>query len=177
MIMIAVDTRTMAMIWKSTRNDIVWVCCTCQSDETCVLCHECFRNSNHEGHMMWHSTMPWRGVLPIVEMKKPGHPPGMLWKACMMDLQQRQTIVSALMMRNTPTKLMLNNVEPAVLGAVCVRYCRLSSLWLSDLTASYGSLFHGATTSVSPFGADIMTAALANDILPHTTVNFLQQSL
>ena len=26
------------------------VCRTCQSDETCVLCHECFTNSNHEGH-------------------------------------------------------------------------------------------------------------------------------
>lgn len=34
----------------------------------------------------------------------------------------------------------------------------------------YGSLFHGATTSVSPFGADIMTAAIANDILPRRTV-------
>lgn len=32
------------------RNDIVWVCRTCQSDETCVLCHKCFENSNHEGH-------------------------------------------------------------------------------------------------------------------------------
>mmetsp|Transcript_12443 Transcript_12443/g.23345 ORF Transcript_12443/g.23345 Transcript_12443/m.23345 type:complete len:2568 (-) Transcript_12443:2177-9880(-) len=32
------------------RNDIVWVCRTCQSDETCVLCHKCFENSHHEGH-------------------------------------------------------------------------------------------------------------------------------
>ena len=32
------------------RNDIVWVCRTCQADETCVLCHECFSNSDHEGH-------------------------------------------------------------------------------------------------------------------------------
>lgn len=32
------------------KNDIVWVCRTCQSDETCVLCHECFTRSNHEGH-------------------------------------------------------------------------------------------------------------------------------
>ncbi len=32
------------------RNDIVWVCRTCQSDETCVLCHDCFSNSDHEGH-------------------------------------------------------------------------------------------------------------------------------
>jgi hypothetical protein len=32
------------------RNDIVWVCRTCQADETCVLCHACFSQSNHEGH-------------------------------------------------------------------------------------------------------------------------------
>lgn len=32
------------------RNDIVWVCRTCQADETCVLCHKCFENSHHEGH-------------------------------------------------------------------------------------------------------------------------------
>ena len=85
---------------------------------------------------MWLSTMPRRGDVADCEDEMPGHPQVILWKACMMDLQQRQTIVSALMMRNTPTKLMLNNVEPAVLvlGAVCVRYCRLSSLWLSDLT-------------------------------------------
>ncbi|GKZ00839.1 hypothetical protein MPSEU_001035600 [Mayamaea pseudoterrestris] len=32
------------------RNDIVWVCRTCQADETCVLCHDCFKQSHHEGH-------------------------------------------------------------------------------------------------------------------------------
>lgn len=32
------------------KNDIVWVCRTCQADETCVLCHNCFTQSNHEGH-------------------------------------------------------------------------------------------------------------------------------
>ena len=32
------------------KNDIVWVCRTCQADETCVLCHNCFSQSNHEGH-------------------------------------------------------------------------------------------------------------------------------
>lgn len=32
------------------RNDIVWVCRTCQADETCVLCHSCFKQSDHEGH-------------------------------------------------------------------------------------------------------------------------------
>ena len=32
------------------RNDIVWVCRTCQADETCVLCHACFNASDHENH-------------------------------------------------------------------------------------------------------------------------------
>ena len=32
------------------KNDIVWVCRTCQADETCVLCHSCFKDSKHEGH-------------------------------------------------------------------------------------------------------------------------------
>jgi Putative zinc finger in N-recognin (UBR box) len=32
------------------KNDIVWVCRTCQADETCVLCHACFKASNHDGH-------------------------------------------------------------------------------------------------------------------------------
>ena len=32
------------------RHDIVWVCRTCQADETCVLCHSCYTQSNHEGH-------------------------------------------------------------------------------------------------------------------------------
>ena len=31
-------------------GDIVWNCKTCQKDDTCVLCQECFSNSNHEGH-------------------------------------------------------------------------------------------------------------------------------
>ena len=32
------------------KSDIVWICRTCQVDETCVLCHDCFSHSNHEGH-------------------------------------------------------------------------------------------------------------------------------
>lgn len=32
------------------KNDIVWVCRTCQADETCVLCHSCFSQSDHDGH-------------------------------------------------------------------------------------------------------------------------------
>ena len=31
------------------KNVIVWICRTCQVDETCVLCHDCFSHSNHEG--------------------------------------------------------------------------------------------------------------------------------
>ena len=32
------------------KNDIVWVCRTCQADETCVLCHKCWIASDHVGH-------------------------------------------------------------------------------------------------------------------------------
>lgn len=38
-------------------GDIAWVCRTCQTDDTCVLCQECFSNSNHEGHdVFFHRT-------------------------------------------------------------------------------------------------------------------------
>ncbi|POM66335.1 Hypothetical protein PHPALM_17819 [Phytophthora palmivora] len=41
------------------RNDIVFNCKTCQSDETCVLCLKCFQNGNHEGHdVFFHRTSP-----------------------------------------------------------------------------------------------------------------------
>jgi Putative zinc finger in N-recognin (UBR box) len=32
------------------KNDIVWMCRTCQADETCAMCHDCYSQSNHEGH-------------------------------------------------------------------------------------------------------------------------------
>lgn len=35
------------------RNDIVWICKDCQADETCVLCNDCFRSSNHAGHEVY----------------------------------------------------------------------------------------------------------------------------
>ncbi|CAM9897529.1 unnamed protein product, partial [Sphacelaria rigidula] len=35
------------------RNDIVWICKVCQADETCVLCNDCFRNSDHRGHEVY----------------------------------------------------------------------------------------------------------------------------
>ena len=32
------------------RNDIVWECRMCQSDETCVFCHLCWEEEGHVGH-------------------------------------------------------------------------------------------------------------------------------
>lgn len=41
------------------RNDIAFNCKTCQLDETCVLCLQCYRNGNHEGHdIFFHRTYP-----------------------------------------------------------------------------------------------------------------------
>lgn len=41
------------------RNDIAFNCKTCQLDETCVLCLQCYRNGNHEGHdIFFHRTFP-----------------------------------------------------------------------------------------------------------------------
>ena len=41
------------------RGDIAWNCRTCQTDSTCVICDNCFKNSNHEGHeVFFHRTTP-----------------------------------------------------------------------------------------------------------------------
>jgi hypothetical protein len=41
------------------RGDIAWNCRTCQTDPTCVICDECFRNSKHDGHEVYfHRTQP-----------------------------------------------------------------------------------------------------------------------
>lgn len=41
------------------RGDIAWNCRTCQTDATCVICDDCFRNSDHEGHEVYfHRTSP-----------------------------------------------------------------------------------------------------------------------
>lgn len=44
------------------KNDIVWICKACQADETCVLCNDCFRSSDHEGHEVYfyHAQVPVR---------------------------------------------------------------------------------------------------------------------
>ena len=36
--------------YQFKRNDIVWICRTCQNDETCVQCNACFEGANHDGH-------------------------------------------------------------------------------------------------------------------------------
>lgn len=41
------------------RGDIAWNCRTCQTDPTCVICDDCFRDSDHEGHEVYfHRTNP-----------------------------------------------------------------------------------------------------------------------
>jgi Putative zinc finger in N-recognin (UBR box) len=41
------------------RGDIAWNCKTCQADQTCVICDDCFQKSNHEGHEVYfHRTTP-----------------------------------------------------------------------------------------------------------------------
>jgi ATP-dependent Clp protease adapter protein ClpS len=41
--------------YQFKKNDIVWICKSCQKDETCVLCNECFQDSEgkHEGHEVY----------------------------------------------------------------------------------------------------------------------------
>jgi hypothetical protein len=41
------------------RGDIAWNCRTCQTDSTCVICDNCFRHSDHDGHEVYfHRTTP-----------------------------------------------------------------------------------------------------------------------
>lgn len=35
---------------KMTLNDVGYSCLDCQMDPTCIICKECFENSNHKGH-------------------------------------------------------------------------------------------------------------------------------
>mmetsp|Transcript_14235 Transcript_14235/g.21295 ORF Transcript_14235/g.21295 Transcript_14235/m.21295 type:complete len:1890 (-) Transcript_14235:130-5799(-) len=39
--------------YQFKKNDIVWICRSCQTDETCVQCNECFQNAVHEGHEVY----------------------------------------------------------------------------------------------------------------------------
>ena len=47
--------RKCGKIFKS--GEIIWHCRTCQSDDTCVLCQECFDGGDHTGHeVFFHRT-------------------------------------------------------------------------------------------------------------------------
>lgn len=39
--------------YQFKKNDIVWICRQCESDETCVQCNDCFQDSNHQGHEVY----------------------------------------------------------------------------------------------------------------------------
>ena len=39
------------VVWKT--GDMVYHCRTCGMDPSCAICHDCFVNSNHEGHDYW----------------------------------------------------------------------------------------------------------------------------
>ena len=152
------------------RNDIVWVCRTCQSDETCVLCHECFRNSNHEGHDVAFYHAQAGGCCDCGD-EDAWSPKGFCGRHGGPATTSNNCLGNDDV--ENPTKLMLNNVEPAVLGAVCAIADYLAVVVRSGVEGGYrranpSSLFHGATTSASPFGAE-MTATIADDILPHIT--------
>ncbi|CAN0022435.1 unnamed protein product, partial [Ectocarpus sp. 12 AP-2014] len=47
------DTPRRVCQYAFLKNDIVWICKECQADETCVLCNDCFRSSDHEGHEVY----------------------------------------------------------------------------------------------------------------------------
>lgn len=40
--------------YQFKKNDITWMCRTCQSDETSVLCNACWEDSKHEGHEVYY---------------------------------------------------------------------------------------------------------------------------
>ena len=49
------------------KNDIVYTCLQCQAEDTCVMCQQCFNESDHEGHeISFHKTST----------------PRLLWSAC-----------------------------------------------------------------------------------------------
>lgn len=58
------DTPRRVCQYAFLKNDIVWICKACQADETCVLCNDCFRSSDHEGHEVYfyHAQVPVRNA-------------------------------------------------------------------------------------------------------------------
>jgi len=65
------DTPRRVCQYAFLKNDIVWICKNCQADETCVLCNDCFRSSDHEGHEVYfyHAQVPVRNNTEFLERK------------------------------------------------------------------------------------------------------------
>ncbi|KAL1519345.1 hypothetical protein AB1Y20_022871 [Prymnesium parvum] len=47
----AANSGLCGVVWKT--GDTVYHCRTCGMDPSCAICHECFMNSDHEGHDYW----------------------------------------------------------------------------------------------------------------------------
>jgi hypothetical protein len=142
------------------RNDIVWVCRTCQSDETCVLCHECFRNSNHEGHdvAFYHAQAGGCCDCGDEDAWSPKGFCGRHGGPSSTTTSKNDNEVEVEKEEN-PTMTMLTKIEPAVLGAVRAIADYLAVVVRSGVEAGYrranpASAFHASTTSASALGAD-----------------------
>ena len=59
--------RVIAQIWDDDltlgvcakplkQGDVAWKCEDCEKDPTCIICLDCFNNSDHEGHRTWLKT-------------------------------------------------------------------------------------------------------------------------
>ena len=42
-------------------GDLCWTCRTCGKDQTCVLCDQCFQDSDHQGHEVFFHTSTGEG--------------------------------------------------------------------------------------------------------------------
>lgn len=51
------DNLTLGVCAKSLKaGDVAWKCEDCEKDPTCIICLDCFNNSEHEGHRTWLKT-------------------------------------------------------------------------------------------------------------------------
>ena len=51
------DDLTLGVCAKPLKaGDVAWKCEDCELDPTCIICLDCFNNSDHEGHRTWLKT-------------------------------------------------------------------------------------------------------------------------
>lgn len=51
------DNLTLGVCAKPLKaGDVAWKCEDCEKDPTCIICMDCFNNSDHEGHRTWLKT-------------------------------------------------------------------------------------------------------------------------